>query len=502
MSWWIAPLIMGGVKLGIQALTKPKKYKTDLGYLDRYISNLRGDLGEKEIYHTMMRGALRNIGTQEAKTRKMMEYGAGKIGEPVRAQQLISLQQATSKAVTEAGEKAGLVQLQESRRIQSKIEEATMMKERIQEQIRERNRRMEESYRSEMLGTVAETAGSLATTGITAGLEKQRLLAKGIEVPTETGRVNVEGIKTIHQWDKIKGEWVDTGVPSKEPELFKKPIQDIVYYEGKPYDVKLNEKTGEWETLAGEPINISKVTFEKPEKIKKGDIKTAFGPGGEKREYRMIGDVPTWVETGKAIKPEEWAKWDVDRPEKTKIPKSYWTPSYETGMEEEMIRPTEEQIVQGITEYKRTGVTRPIKEKPKKEITSAEQRLLMKGRGKGLIVSQRLNVPELKDNMNATEIRNMIEDFDVISFEEYKKHINNLKNISKIISEEQLPVDFFEGRPTTYSRTKWWLEMSDDLLDYLSSNNLLIGREEAISYNTQLKKRAMEIDQWFEESEQ
>ncbi|MBC8526096.1 MAG: hypothetical protein H8D22_04370 [Candidatus Cloacimonetes bacterium] len=282
MSWWIAPLIMGGVKLGIQALTKPKKYKTDLGYLDRYISNLRGDLGEKEIYHTMMRGALRNIGTQEAKTRKMMEYGAGKIGEPVRAQQLISLQQATSKAVTEAGEKAGLVQLQESRRIQSKIEEATMMKERIQEQIRERNRRMEESYRSEMIGTVAETGVNLATAGLQYGAEKQEI---------ET---------------------------TPEPKPIKAPKQDVVYYKGKPYDVKWNETEGGWETLAGDPIDVSKVTFEKPEEIKRGGIKTAFGPGGEKREYRMIGDVPTWLDTNKPIESEEWGKWDVDRPEKIK----------------------------------------------------------------------------------------------------------------------------------------------------------------------------------------
>ena len=194
MPWWVAPLIMGGANVVGNALNKPKKYTPDTSYIDKFINSKKGDLAGANTYHTAMRGALRNIGSNANQVNRQIGYDnarSGLSGSGVEAQQRISVQQNTNQAVNQANESAMNMQRQENRQTQDAIDQAMMMKGQLLAEAKQRNQIAEDQYKSNLMSSGVNAVAGFASAGISNLVEMGQLKkfaeANGITIPKGMG---------------------------------------------------------------------------------------------------------------------------------------------------------------------------------------------------------------------------------------------------------------------------------------------------------------------------
>ena len=102
MAWQLlAAAIPSITKLATTALNKPKEsdYKPQTKYMEKYLSNLRGQQSSNAVFEQAMRPALRNIGAQSRKTQQQIGYDvekAGLAGSGIEAQQRLTASQGLS----------------------------------------------------------------------------------------------------------------------------------------------------------------------------------------------------------------------------------------------------------------------------------------------------------------------------------------------------------------------------------------------------------------------
>ena len=116
------PLITGGVNLATQLATKPKKQKSPTRYLNNYIANLRGDIGKRETFHTMMRSSLGAIGKATSRQRREAKY-LGELkgsGGGILSAEMQRIQQGQTEAISQASGQAEQASQHPDLRVQSR----------------------------------------------------------------------------------------------------------------------------------------------------------------------------------------------------------------------------------------------------------------------------------------------------------------------------------------------------------------------------------------------
>ena len=163
-------LIPAAAQMGATYLNKPRKkdFTMDTDYIDRYTASLRGRQSNREVEDLLMRPALRAIGAQAGRMNRQIEYDANRPGgAPVGAteQMRLSANQQLLQASTAAGEKAGLAQLQETRRLQEGIDRAELEKGEIKSRSDFYYNRAKRDWKNQMIGSAvnlgAETIGAV-----------------------------------------------------------------------------------------------------------------------------------------------------------------------------------------------------------------------------------------------------------------------------------------------------------------------------------------------------
>ena len=277
----IAPLVIAGADILSKLLFKPKQQQADTSYFDRYINRMKGDIAKKETYHTMMRGAMRNIGAVSEKSRRLADYDVakyGNVGSGIDAARKLQIQQETNRAIGEASLQASAQQAQQDRQMRASIEEAEIMKARMLSQIKQQNIAQETQWQQGLGASIIGSAARVGGAMIQQGQQAAQVAAGAVEKSTgafDIAKAAVPGLTreifdTLHKESgitdpKIFAEsYIKAQQPGEKPQY--KVAYDIKTDVG--YDVKWDEAKGEWQTLAGDQIDESLITWQKPEKLK------------------------------------------------------------------------------------------------------------------------------------------------------------------------------------------------------------------------------------------
>jgi len=178
-AWWVAPLISGAVNIGTSLLSKPKERKPDLSWIDKFISEQRKDIASGNIAQMISQQAQRPIATATERAREHTEYQSvrtGTAGTGVDASQRLQIAKSAQTASGEAGVQAAIVQAQADEQRKARIEDATMLRDRLMTETRERYEAEKDAWKRQLLGAGLQTAAGFATAGLTAHLD-----AKGLE---------------------------------------------------------------------------------------------------------------------------------------------------------------------------------------------------------------------------------------------------------------------------------------------------------------------------------
>ena len=208
MAWnLLASLIPTGVSMVSQYLNKPKEddYAPDTSYMDKYIASLRGRSQDQQVYQQTMRPMLRTIGRQGEAMRKQGQYSAargGYEGTGIEGQMALSRQQQLLGAYTSAGEKAATAQLQESRRLGDKAEQAIAQRGQAVAQGEKAFQKAKEQWTRGLVETGVKGIASVATAGLKQGAAEATAAAKTAKGVTSA----YEGAKSAGLLDEFATE--------------------------------------------------------------------------------------------------------------------------------------------------------------------------------------------------------------------------------------------------------------------------------------------------------
>ncbi len=167
--WYTAPLILGAMKAGGHLLRKPKQRQPDTGWMQRYINNWRGDVSSSSVQRGVMRDASRQIGANATRTNDKIRDNLARTGnEGLAAASLIQSQQNSNRSGLRALESGAKQQARANARSESKIEQLEMARDRLEAEARQRHNVAMDNWNAGWGGMALETAGSLATSGLSA----------------------------------------------------------------------------------------------------------------------------------------------------------------------------------------------------------------------------------------------------------------------------------------------------------------------------------------------
>ena len=284
MAWnLLASLIPTGVSMVSQYMNKPKEgdYAPDTSYMDKYISSLRGRSQDQQVYQQTMRPMLRTIGRQGEAMRKQGQYSAargGYEGTGIEGQMALSRQQQLLGAYTSAGEKASAAQLQESRRLGDKAEQAIAQRGQAVAQGEKAFQKAKEQWTRGLVETGVKGIASVATAGLKQGAAEATAAAKTAKGATSAyEKANAAG---------LTGGLTEEGfIAASENAGYKNPT---IYTEF-------------LKTQAGITAKATKTAEELTTSLRKGYDEFKVEPGSPEmpfEEYRAEFEKGEWSDTG------------------------------------------------------------------------------------------------------------------------------------------------------------------------------------------------------------
>jgi len=208
MSLW--SLLPAAMSLGAQYLSRPKKseYKPNTGYLQKYISSLRGRQSDREVYHMAMQPALRQIGAQGRRAQRQIGYDVAKHGlkgTGIEAQQRLSAGKNVLEAMQTASEQALARQVVESRQIGRDVDRAEMQVEAEQERSRQAYEQAQAQWRRGMISAGAEVAGAGISEYIT-GLKTAKATEQATNFAYQKAVASGDFTGSLEQFKQQAGE--------------------------------------------------------------------------------------------------------------------------------------------------------------------------------------------------------------------------------------------------------------------------------------------------------
>lgn len=269
------PLITGGVNLATQLATKPKKQKSPIDYMNKYIANLRSDIGKRETYHTMMRSNLGAIGKATSAQRREAKY-LGELkgtGGGILSAEMQRIQQGQNEAISRASGQAEQAQRRETAGLQASLREAEMMREQIVQRTREANRVQDQQWQQGLIQTGLQTAGQVGMGALQYGQDQKALQQKQTQQEAIMGvYADLENKKPEDiQAGVDSGLYdADTGIEMLEAQQeLRKPnvsITEVGVGNGMQQKAIVDKKTNEI-TLIGKPYLQYKPTAPKTDTI-------------------------------------------------------------------------------------------------------------------------------------------------------------------------------------------------------------------------------------------
>lgn len=148
-------------------INRPMKdqYVQDTSYLNNYMDYLKGKKSERQVERMLMEPGLREIGREAGRIQRQNEFFASKYGytgSGVDAQMKLSEQQNRLSAIGALSEKAGLAQAQENIRLDDRLAQIEMEKERIKTIGEQSYKTAKKQWQRNLLGSLIGVGTSVA----------------------------------------------------------------------------------------------------------------------------------------------------------------------------------------------------------------------------------------------------------------------------------------------------------------------------------------------------
>ena len=172
MAWQLlAAAIPAAANVASAYSNKPKKedYKPQTKYMEKYLSNLRGQQSSNAVFEQSMRPALRTIGAQSRKTQRQIGYGvekSGLAGSGIEAQQRLTASQGTQEALAGATEKAASAQTVANQQLGREAMGVTAQIGAEKERAAQAYKQAQNQYQTNLRGAVIGGVASVATAGV------------------------------------------------------------------------------------------------------------------------------------------------------------------------------------------------------------------------------------------------------------------------------------------------------------------------------------------------
>ena len=163
--------------MGIGFLNKPKKgdYTPDTSYLDKYISNLRGDLASRRVERNILREGARATGDLASKQLENAEYQAhrtGTVGSGLQIAQQQKIQEQAQSAMSDITIQAKDATAQQAEQTAREINQVEMKRDQIESEARAQYRRAKNQWENDMIGRGIKGAVNVAGAAITSAATK------------------------------------------------------------------------------------------------------------------------------------------------------------------------------------------------------------------------------------------------------------------------------------------------------------------------------------------
>jgi hypothetical protein len=199
MSFFVAPLILGGVKLGMHHLNKPKKYTPETGHFDNYISSQRQEIADKTLQNDMMTKASSAIGENVRRGYERSEYQSvqdGTAGSGIEANRNLQISAAGNEALGAASLDAVTAQQREDAAARARIEQTKLQKEQLLAEAKLRNEIAEDEHKRGYYQIAGETLGNIAIAGVDQALSQAEQW-KQVEQAAQQAEIPIEGLKGL-----------------------------------------------------------------------------------------------------------------------------------------------------------------------------------------------------------------------------------------------------------------------------------------------------------------
>lgn len=168
MAWWVAPLIMGGARVTMAHLNKPKYREPDTSWIDEIKADIRNEIASQRLSTNISLEGQKAIGATTREALEQQEYDAvrsGTRGSGVDAQQRLAIARSSQKAAGEVGAKAGMVEAQATMSRQERINELRAIKERMIAESKERHKMAEDAWEAEKRNAWISAGADFAVAG-------------------------------------------------------------------------------------------------------------------------------------------------------------------------------------------------------------------------------------------------------------------------------------------------------------------------------------------------
>ena len=186
-----APGVISGLSKMWSGGPDRQDYIPDTGYIDKYVGHLKGQQQDLNVYEQLMQPMLRTIGQQGGRQKRELGHMAargGYQGSGLEGQLELSRQQGLLGAYTQAGEKAGMAQAAEDRKMGEQIRQATMEKERMLTQGQKQYEMAEKQHRQSIQSDFLGAAGNVLTGYISSKAAEAAAVKKGAATAAATAQ--------------------------------------------------------------------------------------------------------------------------------------------------------------------------------------------------------------------------------------------------------------------------------------------------------------------------